>query len=55
MDDWRAEHLISISNALTLARQLPGEGRLTVDRRFEWSFHSEVPDLCDGPLLGEEL
>jgi hypothetical protein len=25
------------------------------DHWFEWSFHSVVVDLCDGPLLGEEL
>jgi hypothetical protein len=27
----------------------------TFDRWFEWSFHSVVVDLCDDPLLGEEL
>ena len=25
------------------------------DRWFEWSFHSVVVDLCDDPLLREEL
>ena len=25
------------------------------DRWFEWSFHSVVDDLCDDPLLREEL
>jgi hypothetical protein len=25
------------------------------DHWFEWSFHSMVVDLCDDPLLGEEL
>jgi hypothetical protein len=25
------------------------------DHWFEWSFHSVVVDLCDGPLLREEL
>ncbi len=27
----------------------------TFDLWFEWSFHSEVIDLCSGPLLREEL
>ena len=27
----------------------------TFDRWFDWSLHSVVIDLCDGPLLGEEL
>ena len=27
----------------------------TFDRWFEWSFHSVVVDLCDDPLLREEL
>ena len=27
----------------------------TFDRWFEWSFHSVVVDLCDDPLLQEEI
>jgi hypothetical protein len=27
----------------------------TFDRWIEWSFHSIVVNLCDGPLLQEEV